>query len=216
MKKLCLFLVAALALTIASCSQQACQTNNNSDNASQTADSMKQLPNDSAKVLVLLAHPNFEKSKMNAALAKAASDVEGVQVVNIYDYPVNADVYRQAVKNASAIVYQYPTQWLNCPSLLKQWTDDLLAVFISEGLIEGKKFMVVTTTGSEEATYQHDGRNLFTMDEYLRPFEGMANHAKMVWQKPFVVYGHSTDPNLAAEQLKAGVAEYPKRLEELK
>ena len=214
MKKLLLFLVAALALTLSACSQQACQK---SDNETQPADTaMKQLPQDSAKILVLLAHPNMEKSKMNAALAKAASEVEGVQVVNIYDYPVEADVYRQAVKNASVLVYQYPTQWLNCTSLLKQWTEDLLGTFIQEGLIEGKKFMVVTTTGSEEATYQHDGRNLFTMEEYLRPFEGMANHAKMVWQKPLTVYGHSTDPALAAKQLEEGVAEYQKRLEALK
>ena len=40
-----------------------------------------------------------------------------------------------------------------CAHLLKQWTDEVFMAFTQEGLIEGKEFMVVTTTGSEEAAY---------------------------------------------------------------
>jgi len=164
-------------------------------------------------VLVLLAHPNIQQSKANAALSKAAAEVEGVQVVNIYDHEVSADIYRQAVRQAHTLVYEFPFYWMSAPHLLKQWTDEVFMTFVGEGLIEGKRLMVVTTTGSEEAAYQHDGRNKYTMEEYLRPYEGQANHAKMLWEKPLVVYGQSVDG--AEARLSAGCASYKARLEQL-
>ena len=45
---------------------------------------------------------------MNAMLSQAAAEVEGVQVINIYDYPVAPDVYRDVVKQAKGIVYEFP------------------------------------------------------------------------------------------------------------
>ncbi|MCF0205569.1 MAG: NAD(P)H-dependent oxidoreductase, partial [Muribaculaceae bacterium] len=53
------------------------------------------------------------------------------------------------------------------------------------------------------------------MEEYLRPYEGMARHAGMTWHKPLIAYGNPTDADLAAKQLAAAAAEYQKRLEEL-
>lgn len=32
------------------------------------------------------------------------------------------------------------------------------------------------------------------MEEYMRPYEGQANHSKMKWNKPFVVYGNHKFP----------------------
>lgn len=166
-----------------------------------------------AAVLVLLAHPDITKSKANAALSQAAAEVEGVQVVNIYDYPVTPDAYRDAVKQAHTLVYEFPLYWMSSPHLLKQWTDEVFMAFVSEGLIKGKRLMVVTTTGSEEEAYQHGGRNKYTMDEYLRPFEGQANHAEMLWEKPLVVYGQSVDG--ADTRLADGCKAYKARLEQL-
>lgn len=184
-------------------------------NANEVADSMKVIPQSDAKVLVLLAHPDIAKSHMNAALAQAASEVEGVQVVNIYDYPMQPGVYREAVSRAKALVYEFPFYWMSSPHLLKQWTDEVFMAFTQEGLIKGKEFMVVTTTGSEETAYQHDGRNKYTMEEYLRPFEGQANHSEMRWNAPLVVYGNSQDADRAKADLQKGCEIYKARLQEL-
>ena len=102
--------------------------------------------------------------------------------------------------------------WMSAPHLLKQWTDEVFMAFTQEGLIEGKEFMVVTTTGSEEAAYQHDGRNKYTMSEYLRPYEGQANHSKMIWNDPLVVYGNPQNATVAEENLQKGKEEYKARL----
>ena len=176
---------------------------------------MKLTLNHDTKVLVLLAHPNFAARKMKTALAEAATQVAGVQVVNIYDYPVDVETYRKAVTAAKAIVFQFPFYFRSAPHLLKQWTDEVHFVLNMEGIPAGKDFMVVTTTGSEEEAYRHDGRHMYTMEEYLRPYEGMARHAGMNWHKPIVAYGCPTDADLAEKQLAEAAAGYMKKLEEL-
>ena len=40
--------------------------------------------------------------------------------------------------------------------------------------------MVVTTAGSEHDAYRSGGRNRFTVDELLRPYQASAVHAGMV------------------------------------
>ena len=176
---------------------------------------MKLSLNPDTKVLVLLAHPNMANSKMNKALAEAAAQVAGVQVVNIYDYPVDVETYREAVTAAKTIVFQFPFYFRSAPHLLKQWTDEVHFALNMEGIPVGKEFMVVTTTGSEEEAYRHDGRHMYTMEEYLRPYEGMARHAGMTWHKPLVAYGNPANPDLAEKQLAEAVVEYKKRLEDL-
>jgi len=204
--------MALAAMAFTACSQKSA---NEQAKANETMDSVKNIPQTDAKVIVLLAHPNIEKSHMNAALSKAAAEVEGVQVINIYDYPVQPDVYRDIVSHAKAIVYEFPFYWMSAPHLLKQWTDEVFMTFVADGLIEGKDFMVVTTTGSEETAYQHGGRNKYTMEEYLRPYEGQANHAKMHWNAPLVVYGNPQGGEVLEADLKKGCETYKVRLAEL-
>jgi len=213
MKKVSILLMALAAMTIAACSQKGAGDEKQTNET--TMDSVKAIPQTDAKVVVLLAHPDLGKSHMNAALSTAAAEVEGVQVINIYDHPVQPDAYREVIGRAKAIVYEFPLYWMSSPHLLKQWTDEVFMAFVQEGMIEGKEFMVVATTGSEESAYQHGGRNKYTMDEYLRPFEGQANHAKMHWNAPLVVYGNPQSAEALEAGLKKGCETYKARLQEL-
>mgnify|MGYP000105418505 FL=1 len=208
-KKISLLTLIVVMIAFVSCKQA---SKNGNDNQQENLTAMKTVPVTDAVVIVLLAHPDINKSHMNAMLSQAAAEVEGVQVINIYDYPVAPDVYRDVVKQAKGIVYEFPFYWMSAPHLLKQWTDEVFMAFTQEGLIEGKEFMVVTTTGSEEAAYQHDGRNKYTMSEYLRPYEGQANHSKMIWNDPLVVYGNPQNATVAEENLQKGKEEYKARL----
>jgi len=208
-----LFAFAALAAFAFTACQQTGKSNSTEQPQAET-DSMKSIPQTDATVLVLVAHPNIQKSNANAALAKAASEVEGVQVVNIYDYPVTPEAYKECVSRAKAIVYQFPIYWMSAPHLMKQWTDEVFMVFTQdESLVKGKRFMVCCTTGSPEAAYQHGGKNKYTIEEYLRPYEGQANHAEMIWEKPLPVYGQF--PNGGQEELKQGCQKYQERLQAL-
>jgi len=208
-----LFLLALAAALLASCRMGAKQDETTEKQEITMENNAKKLPAIEAEVLVLVAHPDLANSRMNAALAAAAAEVEGVEVVNIYDYPVTAETYRDAVSRVGAIVYQFPLYWMSAPHLLKQWTDEVFMAFVHEGSIAGKEMLVVTTTGSEKSAYSHDGRNKYTMEEYLRPYEGQANHTKMRWNKPIVVYGNPQDAAVAAADLENGCKEYKKQLE---
>jgi len=42
-------------------------------------------------------------------------------------------------------------------------------------IVKGKKFMVCCTTGSPKEAYQHGGKNKYTIEEYVRPYEGQCN-----------------------------------------
>ena len=208
-------LCIVLATQFTMCTTKSKQPNQEAESTAveTSADSVRKIPQTDAKIVILLAHPDISKSHMNATLAKAAATVKGVQVINIYDYPVTPDTYREVIKRAKGIVYEFPCYWMSAPHLMKQWTDEVFMTFTQEGLIAGKEFMVAVTTGSEEEAYQHDGRNLYTMEEYMRPYEGQANHSKMKWNKPFVVYGHHTDKAKAEADLQAGAERYKKVLE---
>lgn len=143
------------------------------------------------KVVVLLAHPNFPESKANKMLIDTVKDIEGVYVYNLYEQelPFNVEEWIRVASDASALVYQFPLYWLSAPSLLKKWQDEVFTFLSQSPAIAGKPLLVVTTTGSEWEAYRSGGRNHFTLDEILRPFQVGALVSGMLWQTPLVLYG---------------------------
>lgn len=148
------------------------------------------------KVVVLLAHPHMENSKANKALLDAISDIEEVAVYKLYEMPAedvfNMDAWSRIISHASAVIYQFPFYWMSAPSLLKHWQDEIFTYLAKTPAVAGKPLMIATTTGSEADAYRSGGRNLFTLDELLRPYQTGAVHAGMSWQTPFIVYGTGT------------------------
>lgn len=163
-----------------------------------------------ANILVLLAHPDINESKANSALIAAVQGLAGVQVINIYKEPFQASTYTEAFRKADVIVFQFPFYWASAPHLLKKWCDEIFGSVQKDPDVKGKKLMVATTTGSEYEAYRSGGRNQFTMDELLRPYQMLANHSGMVWTTPFVVYGASLPD--AATRIEAGAKAYKEQL----
>ena len=101
---------------------------------------------------------------------------------------------------------------MSAPSLLKRWLDEVFTSLAKTPAVAGKPLQIVTTTGSEYAAYRSGGRNCFTMDELLRPYQGCAIHAGMVWNTPLVVYGMGSGD--ASRNIAAGAEVYKQRVEE--
>lgn len=154
--------------------------------------------------VILLAHPDFAKSKANKALTNAVKDNADVRVVELYTAPFTLEHYKPIISAAKTIVFQFPFYWASAPSMLKKWCDEILMGLTNE--VKGKKLLVATTTGSEQDAYRSGGRNQYTLDELLRPYQLLANHSGMIWQTPFVVYGASLPD--ADKRIKAGAASY--------
>ena len=151
----------------------------------------------SKKVVVLLAHPNLKESQANKALADAVKDIDGVMVYDLYEYQdqsFDVNVWSTIISDASMVVFQFPFHWMS-----------------KTPAVAGKPLQIVTTTGSEYAAYRSGGRNCFTMDELLRPYQGCAIHAGMTWQTPLVVYGMGSAD--ASRNIATGVEVYRKMVE---
>jgi glutathione-regulated potassium-efflux system ancillary protein KefG len=148
------------------------------------------------KTLVINGHRTPSDSVFGKALfdsAMALPIVTGHTLINAYpDFKINGDYERRLISEHSKIILQFPLYWYSSPAIVKEWLDEVLSrgwAYGGEQALRGKKLMLAVTTGGPEKVYQHDGANLFTINEFLRPFEQTANLCGMKWEDPFVMYG---------------------------
>jgi glutathione-regulated potassium-efflux system ancillary protein KefG len=150
-----------------------------------------------ARILVLFAHPAFEKSRVNHWLVDAARGLSGITFHDLYEeYPdFDIDVPREQglLLEHSGIVFQHPFFWYSTPAILKQWQDLVLEhgwAYGSRGTaLQGKWLLSATTTGGREDAYTPRGRNRFTIRQLLAPIEQTAALCGMTYLPPFVVHG---------------------------
>ncbi len=174
------------------------------------------------RVLVLLAHPMLERSRVNRVLATTAEKVPGVFVHDLYEaYPsMDLDVKReqQLLTEHDVVVFQHPFYWYSTPAILKEWQDLVLEhnwAYGSKGHhLEGKITLNVVSTGGPEQVYQTGGYNLYTVKQLLAPYELTARLCKMQFLSPFVV--HSAFKYERPDELAHHIDEYKLLLEALR
>jgi glutathione-regulated potassium-efflux system ancillary protein KefG len=138
------------------------------------------------RVLILFAHPAFQKSRVNRRLIAAVRNMENVTINDLYEeYPdffVNIKREQELLLSHDIIIFQHPLYWYSCPALLKEWQDLVLQYGFAWVL-------TAITTGGPLSAYQRDGYNYFTIRELLRPFEQTVRLCGMVYLPPFVLSG---------------------------
>jgi glutathione-regulated potassium-efflux system ancillary protein KefG len=148
-------------------------------------------------ILILFAHPRFEKSRVNRALLKNIEQVHGVTLHDLYEeYPdFNIDV-EQEKKRLTAhqiIIWHHPFYMYGAPALLKQWMDLVLEYGWAHGrggdALKDKIIFNALTSGGTREVYAAKGYNRFTIREFLAPFDQTATLCKMIYLQPFVVQG---------------------------
>jgi glutathione-regulated potassium-efflux system ancillary protein KefG len=152
---------------------------------------------DTTRILVLFAHPAYQRSRVNRAMIEALGGMDGVRIHDLYEeYPTfHVDVKREQrlLREHEVIVFQHPFYWYSCPALLKEWLDLVLEYDFAYGdngtHLTGKKWLSAITTGGPEEAYAPQGYNRFTMEQFLVPFEQTASLCGMLWQPPFIVHG---------------------------
>lgn len=148
-------------------------------------------------VLVLFAHPRFEQSRTNKVLVDAIKKKEGVTFHDLYerypDFNIDVLIEKNLLANHDVIIWHHPLYWYSSPPLLKQWIDIVLEfgwAYGPEGdALKGKKCMNVITTGGTRQVYCSEGKNHYTIPEFLRPFEQTARLCGMDYMLPFAVMG---------------------------
>ena len=152
------------------------------------------------RVLVLFAHPAFEKSRINRRLLEAIRDLEGITIHDLYeaypDFQIDVAAEQRRLVAHDVIVLHHPFYWYSAPAIVKEYLDLVLEHGFAYGstgrALEGKVLVNVTTTGGPQAAYQVGGRNRFTMRQLLAPFDQTAVLCRMTYLAPFVVHGTHT------------------------
>jgi glutathione-regulated potassium-efflux system ancillary protein KefG len=159
----------------------------------------------------LLGHPNFAASRVNAALVEAISDLDNVTVHDLYaaypDFQIDVAKEQELLLDHDTIVLQFPLYWFNTTPLLRKYQDDVLVggwAFNYDGspsATAGKKSIVVTSTGGDEAAYQPEGRNGVTVKDLLNNLSLTFGLCQFQAPEFFQVNGvhHVTDEELATK-----------------
>jgi len=173
------------------------------------------------KILIIFAHPAIQKSKIHRRLTDSVKNLNGITVNNLYEkYP---DFYfdiiaeQQLLIEHDIILWQHPFYWYSSPAILKEWFDLVLQHGFAYGLkgrsLEGKQVLSVISTGGNKEVYSKEGRNQFTINEFLVPFKQSANLCNMEYLPPYVIYNSHT---LTSADIDVHVMKYKKLLTDLR
>lgn len=158
-------------------------------------------------ILILFAHPRYEKSRANKALLDALHGQDGITIHDLYElYPdFNIDTAREQelLLAHQIIVWHYPLFLYGAPAMVKQWMDLVLEHGWAHGAgvetLVGKQVFTTITSGGSRESYSHSGFNRHTLPELLFPQRQAARLCRMTWLPPFAVQGtyRLTDDMLA-------------------
>jgi len=147
------------------------------------------------EILVIYAHPNPVKSKVNRPLLEVAQRQAHVHVRDLYElYPgmhIDVEAEQEAVRRAQTLIFQFPIYWYSAPALLKEWLDSVLthgfAYSSGEKALAGKQFMLTVSAGGSTNCYSENGQHGAEIGAYLAPFEQAARFCGMKLLEPFIV-----------------------------
>ncbi|WP_343701271.1 NAD(P)H-dependent oxidoreductase [Chitinophaga sp.] len=173
------------------------------------------------KILVLFAHPAFERSRIHARLLRAAATVQDVTIRDLYqvypDFDVSPQAEQPIVEQHDVIIFQHPFYWYSGPALIKQWMDLVLEHGWAYGKngtrLQGKRMMNVLSMAGNEQAYSTEGHHGHPVNAFLLPFEQTARLCYMQYLPPFVVHSSNT---LNDQQLNEHANRYIQLLEQLK
>jgi glutathione-regulated potassium-efflux system ancillary protein KefG len=167
-----------------------------------------------ARVLILFAHPAFEKSRVHRRLLRQVPEIAGVTLHDLYEaYPdFDIDVRREQelLLAHDLIIWQHPFFWYSTPPILKQWQDLVLEhgwAYGSRGVaLAGKRLLSLISAGGGATAYSHEGYNRYTIRELLAPIEQTARLCRLEYLPPYVIHGThrmtEADIDLAAERYR--------------
>lgn len=148
------------------------------------------------KVLVIFAHPAFERSRTHKRLLQSIQGLDGIEFHDLYEsYPkkiIDIQAEKRRLAEHDTLVLQYPLHWYQPPSLLKEWMDLVLQFGWAYGpggdKLSGKSMHLAISAGGSEAAYSGQGMHADPLGVFLRPMEQSAHICSMTFGLPFIVH----------------------------
>ncbi|TKT87672.1 NAD(P)H-dependent oxidoreductase [Dyadobacter frigoris] len=171
--------------------------------------------------IIILAHPNFEKSVANKSIIenvrKCNPDIEIRNIFSLYpDYKIDVQAEQQILLKHNTIVFQYPFYWYNMPAILKQWFDVVFEYQFAYGSkgdkLKGKNFLPSFTVGAPESGYRTLGDHHFRVLEFCKNMEQTAYYAQMNYIDPIYFTGTSLAAGYTVKQVTDNAKNHSDRL----
>ena len=145
----------------------------------------------------------------------SVKNLHRITINNLYEnYPdFYIDIYReqQLLIEHDIIVWQHPFYWYSSPAILKEWFDSVLQHGFAYGIkgksLEGKLALSIISAGGSKELYSSEGKNHFTINQFLVPFKQSANLCYMEYLPPYVLYNSHA---LSADDIENHVTKYKK------
>ena len=149
------------------------------------------------KILILFAHPLYEKSRIHNSLVRALPESEHITFHDLYerypDFSINIRTEKELLLAHDIIIWQYPFYWYSVPPLLKQWIDLVLEFKWAYGpggdALKGKMILNIVSAGGSRQAYSPTGKNRYEVMQFMAPLEQTVRLCNMVFLPPFVVHG---------------------------
>jgi len=177
------------------------------------------------KILVLFAHPNYQKSVLNKSLNNQYIDMPNITFHDLYEEYPNfiIDIQReQSLLDAhNIVIFQHPLYWYSYPALMKEWIDTVFQHGYAYGefghALNNKTALSVVTSGADSVSYL----NKESIRNVMQPFERTVHFCNMHYLPPFVIHGglkiksDQTDPQAASAMLTTQVKLYKHLIRDL-
>ena len=175
-------------------------------------------------IVVVVAHPKLEQSRVGHALKRAARQLPNVKVRDLYalypDYFIDVPAEQAALEPAQLIVWLHPIHWYGMPALMKLWVDEVFTYGWAYGsktgggtALNGKDLWLVTSTGGPADSYHPSSYNRYFFDAFMPPYDQTAALTGMRFLPPLVQHGaHRVSDDAVKEQARLfaeRLASYP-------
>lgn len=148
--------------------------------------------------LVIVSHPDVEDSASQQYLLRAIEH-EPTVTIHVLEqaYPngeIDIQKEQELLQKHHRIVFQFPLYWYSTPPLLKKWQDEVLTdTFAFGGIasppqLKGKEFLLVSVIGAKKEEYQTGGREGFSLDALMTPFQALAHKTQMQYKRPLYIH----------------------------
>jgi putative NADPH-quinone reductase len=171
--------------------------------------------------LIILAHPNFDKSVANKTIVEALKNsnlnIEIRNIFNLYpEYKIDVKAEQDALLRHQTIIFQYPIYWYNMPAILKLWFDTVFEYQFAYGSkgdkLKDKDFVPSFTIGAPENEYTTLGDHHFRVHEFCKNLEQTAYYAQMKYVDPIYFHGTSVVAGYTLEDVKNKAEDHAGRL----
>ena len=172
-------------------------------------------------ILVILAHPNFDKSVANSTiineLKKSNLELEIRDIHSLYpDYKIDVKAEQEALLRHQTIVFQCPFYWLNIPAILKIWFEEVFEYQFAYGSkgdkLKDKNFILSSTVGAGEKEYKLVGKHHRDISEFIKNIEQTAYGSQMNYLPPTFLYSSSLKAGNLSDEVSKRAKEHAKKL----